>query len=130
MVKDAQAHSEDDKKKRELVELRNQADSAGYRIEKLIKDNGEKVPEADKKRLEEAVAELRKTAEKDDAQAIQQGIQRLEELSHKVAETLLQRAARADRAAPQGGEPGAVERPSRAKRWRGDVVDAEYTVKN
>jgi molecular chaperone DnaK len=127
MVKDAQAHSEDDKKKRELVELRNQADSAGYRIEKLIKDNGEKVPEADKKRLEDAVAELRKTAEKDDAQAIQQGIQRLEELSHKLAETLYKGSAGGP-PPPQGGEPGGSAESGKA--GGGDVVDAEYTVKN
>jgi molecular chaperone DnaK len=127
MVKDAQSHSDEDKKKRELVELRNQADSLGYSVEKLIKDNADKLPESDKKQLEDSVAELRKTAQGEDAAAIRQGIDRLQQLSHKLAETLYKRTAGSE--PPQGG-PGAGAAGGSGEPGEGDVVDAENTVKN
>jgi len=124
MVKESQAHSEEDKKKRELVDARNQADSLAYSIEKLLKENADKVPEAEKKPIEEAVAEMRKIAEGDDAAAIKRGLERLQGLSHKLAETLYKQTAQG----PGAGAPPPPE--AGAKPGDGNVVDAEYTVKN
>jgi molecular chaperone DnaK len=123
MVKDGQAHAEEDKKKRELVDVRNQAESLSYNVEKLLKENAEKLPEAEKKSIEEAVAEVRKIAEGDDAAAIRQALERLQTRSHKLAETLYKKTAGTpgaggDTPPPAGGKPG-----------DGNVVDAEYTVK-
>jgi molecular chaperone DnaK len=118
MVREAQSHAEDDKRHRELVDLRNQADSTAYSLEKLLKENREKLGEAEAKGIEEGVAEARKALEGEDAGAIRSALERLTALSHKVAEQLYKGAPPPEggAAAPGGGKPD-------------DVVDAEYTVK-
>jgi molecular chaperone DnaK len=122
MVREATSHSEEDKKRKQEVELRNQADGLAYNIEKLVNENKEKLGASEMKEAEEAVAEARKTIEGQDASAIRATVDRLTRLSHAMAETLYKKAS-ADASAsspppPAGGKPG------------DDVVDAEYTVKN
>jgi molecular chaperone DnaK len=120
MVKEAQSHADEDKQKRELVDARNRADSLAYNVEKLVKDNAGKLADAEKKPIEEAIAELRKIAEGEDARAIQTAAERLQALSHKLAETLYKSTAGGPQAPPaEGGKPA-----------DGNVVDAEYTVKS
>jgi molecular chaperone DnaK len=119
MVREAQSHADEDKRYRELVDLRNQADSAAYNLEKLVKENREKLGEADAKSIEEGVAEARKALEGEDAGAIRSALERLTALSHKVAEQLYKGAPQAE----GGAAPGGSDKPD-------DVVDAEYTVKN
>ncbi len=119
MVKDAQSHAEEDHKRRELVDARNHADTLAYNLENLLKENRDKLGEAEAKQIEEAVAEARKAAEGEDASAIRAVTERLTSLSHKVAETLYRDTA------GSGGTGGAhADKPA------DDVVDAEYTVKN
>jgi molecular chaperone DnaK len=129
MVKDAATHSDEDKKKRELVEARNQADSMAYQVEKLVKDNKDKIGEAEAKEVETAVAEARKVLDGDDAAAIKAATENLTRLSHKLAETLYKQSAAAG-----GGDAGTGPTPggeaSGGANQGGDVVDAEYTVKN
>jgi molecular chaperone DnaK len=120
MVKDAQAHSEEDKKRRELIDVRNQVDSAAYELEKLAKDNREKLGEAEAKTLEEAVAEARQVAQGDDVAAIQQALARLQEKSRTAAESLYKSAG-----ASANGQPAQSAAPK-----ADDVVDAEFSVKN
>jgi molecular chaperone DnaK len=120
MVKDAAAHAEEDRKRREVVDLRNQLDTSAYQVEKLAKENAEKLGEAQVKDLEEAAAEARKLAEGEDAQAMKQVLERLQQKSQKAAEVLYKQTA-----APGGGASSAGEKPK-----TDDVVDAEYTVKN
>jgi len=122
MVRDAQSHSEEDKRRRELVDLRNQADALGYNLEKLLKENQDKIGEGDRKTLETAIAEARKVAEGEDAGAIRKALEALNAQSHKLAETLYKQAA------PQGAAAGGAAEGQKAP--EGDVVDAEYTVKN
>jgi len=121
MVKESQSHAEEDKKKRELVDLRNQADTLAYNVEKLVKENRDKIPEDDARAADEAVAQARKAGEDEDRSALQAVVDRLTTLSHKLAETLYKKAT------PPSGTPGAP--PSEPGKG-GDVVDAEYTVKN
>jgi molecular chaperone DnaK len=120
MVNEAKSHAEDDKKSRELAQARNEADTLAYSLEKLLKDNREKVSESDAKAIDEAVAEVRKALEGDDVAAIRSAAERATQLSHRMAETLYQKTASAGAAphadAPPSGKPD-------------DVVDAEYTVK-
>jgi molecular chaperone DnaK len=124
MVREAQAHADEDKKRRELVDLRNQADSLAYSLEKTLKDNREKVADGQAREVEEAVAALRKAAEGEDASALKQELDRVTSLSHKLAESLYKAAT------PSGG-PGAPGGPAAGDASKGDdVVDAEYTVKN
>jgi molecular chaperone DnaK len=122
MVKEAQAHSQEDKAKRELVDARNQIDSVAYGLEKSLKENRDKVPEADAKAVEEALAAARKAAEGEDVAAIRAAGERLTELGNKVAEALYQKTTASGPG--QGAQPGAT-----AGKPEGDVVDAEYTVK-
>jgi molecular chaperone DnaK len=120
MVSEAQSHAEEDKRGRELIDARNQADSVAYNVEKLLKENREKVPDEEAKAIEEAVAEARKAAEGSDTAAIRSKVERLTSLSHKLAETLYRKKAEPGGAPPTGGTTAGG----------GDVVDAEYTVKN
>jgi molecular chaperone DnaK len=122
MVKDAQSHSEEDKKRHELVDARNQADSLAYNVEKLVKENREKIGDSEATSLETAIAEIRKIAEGEDAAAIRSAVERLNGLSHKLAETLYKTTA-----APADGGPNPSSGDAKGS---GDVVDAEYTVKN
>ncbi len=116
MVRDAEAHADEDKKKRELVDARNQADALAYNVEMTLKENREKVGDDQAKRIEEAIAGVRKAGEGEDPAAIRSAIEALTQASHKLAETLYQKTA-----APGGPPDG---------QGQGDVVDAEYTAKN
>jgi molecular chaperone DnaK len=127
MVKEAQSHSEEDKRRREVVDLRNQTDTLAYSIEKLLKDNREKVGEAEAKAIEEAVAEARKAMEGEDASALRSAMDKLTGLSHKLAESLYKSAPPPGGGPQAGGEAGAGQRPGEGG---SDVVDAEYTVKH
>jgi molecular chaperone DnaK len=130
MVKEGQSHSEEDKRRREVVDLRNQTDSLAYNVEKLLKENRDKVPEDDAKSIDEAIAAARKAAEGEDAGAIRQAFDRLTQISHKLAETLYKKTATpGGEAGPGGPGPGGPQ-ASPGGGSPDDVVDAEYTVKH
>jgi molecular chaperone DnaK len=126
MVKEAGSHASEDKQRRELVEARNEAESLAYNVEKLIKENREKLAEADVKAVEEAVATTRKAAEAEDLSAIRGAVEKLKTASHKLAETLYRKAAPPP---PDNTGPGGAQAAG-AKPGDDNVVDAEYTVKN
>ena len=107
-IKEAEMHADDDKKKKELVEARNQADALIYSTEKSIKDLGDKVDEATKKQAEEAIEPLRKAMEGEDADEIKRLSEALTQASHKVAEAMYKQASEA------GGGPGASPGPDAA----------------
>jgi len=119
MVKEAQSHADEDKRRREVVDLRNQLDTAAYGLEKLVKENRDKLGESQAKELEQAVEEARKTLDGDDPAALRGALERLTQSSHKAAESLY-------KAAPAAAAPGGEA----DKGGDGNVVDAEYTVKN
>ena len=125
MVSEADEHAEEDKKRREAVETRNAADSMAYNTEKMLKENGEKVPEADRKEIEEAIAALRGVLEKEDAAAeeIAEAQSKLEAASYKLTQAMYEQASQGDGAGGEsaGGTDGAPEPPP-----AGDVVDAEF----
>jgi molecular chaperone DnaK len=124
MVKDAQSHAEEDKRKRELVDLRNQADTLAYSVEKLVADNKDKIDAGQAKEIESAVAEARKAIEGEDADTLKSAVERLTKLSHSVAEALYRKSG------AQPGGPGPEAPPSSGGASTDHVVDAEYTVKN
>ena len=119
MVRDAAAHADEDKQRRERADLRNQLDSLAYQLEKLAGDSKDKLSAAQQSEVEAAVAEARKAAEGEDLAALRAAHERLQKLSHGLAETLYKQAS----AAPGGEKAG-------GSASREDVVDAEYTVKN
>jgi len=123
MVKDAQAHAAEDKERRELIDQKNQADNLAYQLEKQVEENKAKLSEADVKAAEEAVARARKAVEGSDAAEVKAAVDDLTKASHKLAETLYKGAAGAP-------PPGPEAAGGAGKDQGGDVVDAEYTVKN
>jgi molecular chaperone DnaK len=121
MVRDAQSHADEDRSRRELVDAKNQADSLAYNLEKLLAENKEKLADQ-AKAVEEAVAGARQAAQGEDLAAIRSAVERLNKVSQAAAETLYRSTS-----APGAGatkEDGAPPHPE------GDVVDAEYTVKD
>ncbi|HET98057.1 MAG TPA: molecular chaperone DnaK [Desulfurivibrio alkaliphilus] len=127
MKKDADAHAEEDRKRKELVEARNQADSMIYATEKSLKDLGDKVDAETKGKVESEIASLRKLMEGDDAEAIKKGTESLTQASHKLAEMMYSQAG--GQAGGPGGEAGGgpeAGAKSGGKKDDDDVVDADY----
>jgi len=126
MQKDAAAHAEEDKKKRTLVEARNEAESRCYQLEKLIKEQGENLADSDKGALEAAIAKVREAAQGEDADAIKSAINELETASHAMSEALYKSAAPAGSAA----EAGSSDESGDASSSDDDAIDAEFEVKS
>ncbi|MCG6918471.1 MAG: molecular chaperone DnaK, partial [Deltaproteobacteria bacterium] len=126
-VKEAEMHAEEDKKKRELVEARNQADSLIYQTEKTLREMGDKVDGATKANIEEHIQRLKTTMEADDTEAIKRGSEELMQASHKVAEAMYQQATQAGAREAQQ-QPG--EAASGAAGSDEEVVEAEFEEVN
>ncbi|TWT76949.1 Chaperone protein DnaK [Posidoniimonas polymericola] len=124
MQEDAAAHADEDKKKRELVEARNNAESLAYQVEKTLKDQGEKVSDADKKPIEDAVTKVREAAKGEDVAAIKSATENLSTASHAMSEAMYKAAAEAG----GGGAPGAAPEAS-TETADDDTIDAEFEVK-
>ena len=122
-VKEAEMHAEEDKKKRELVEAKNNADSLIYHTEKTLREMGDKVDGATKQNIEEHVQRLKTAMEGDDAEAIKRGSEELMQASHKVAEAMYQQATKAGAGEAQQ-QPG--EAASGAAGSDEEVVEAEF----
>jgi molecular chaperone DnaK len=129
LVKDAESHADEDKKKKELIEARNQADTLIYTTEKSIRDLGDQLDPATKADIEEKVETLKKTLETDDVEAIKRDSETLSQASHKLAEQLYAQQGQAQGEAQPGPEAGG---PEAGQTGGGggddeDVVDADYT---
>lgn len=125
LVKEAEAHTEEDKKKRELVELRNQADTLIYSTEKNLTEHGEKIDEGEKTKISDAIGDLRKALEGTDPESIKSAMQSLTTASHKLAEEMYKKASAEASTAGSSGE----ETPSGnggASATDEKVVDAEF----
>lgn len=118
MVKDAEAHAEEDKRKRELVDLRNQADTLLYTTEKSLKENGDKISAEERGNVESALNQLKSVKDGTDAGAIKAALESLTQSSHKLAEAMYAQASSEAQAGQTGssGEAGADD----------EVVDADF----
>ena len=128
LVKEAQSHTEEDKKKRELVELKNQADSLIYSTEKNLSDHGDKIGEEDKTNITTAIDSLRKSIEENELEAIKTAMQSLTTASHKLAEEMYKKAS--EESASAGASPSDSDSGPSASGETPDgeekVVDAEF----
>jgi molecular chaperone DnaK len=124
MVKDAQAHSDEDKKRRESAEIRNQLDSLVYSTEKLVAENGDKVDATVKAEIERAVEEGKKALEGNEPDTMKAAVEKITQVSHKLAEQLYQATA-ASEAASGGGDAAAGAGATDSSPDE-DVIDAEY----
>ena len=121
LIRDAELHAEEDRRKRELVEARNHADALIYSTERSIRDLGDKVDAATKSRVEEAIQRLRKAMEGDNKEEIRRLSDELTNASHKLAEAMYQQASQAE-----GAKQSAASGGARATKPEEDVVDADF----
>jgi len=130
MVRDAESHAEDDRKKRELIEARNEADSMVYMTEKSLKENADKVDASVKSAIEAAISKTKSAMDGSDAQAIKSAVEELQQASHKLAEAMYQQAAGSGPGAGAGptGGPGQEQAggPKPGPKPDEDVVDADF----
>jgi molecular chaperone DnaK len=130
LVRDAEQHAEEDKKRKELIETRNSADSLVYGVEKNVKEFGDKVDAAEKTKIEEAIGLVKKALEGDDIEAIKKAQEELMNLSHKLAEAMYAKTASAQGGQGGPGGPDAGAQPGGAGQASGkkddDVVDADF----
>ena len=129
MKKDAESHSSEDKRKRELAELRNQADQMCYQLEKMMKEHADKLRDEDKEPLVKAIAKTREVSKSEELEAIKSAVSDLEQASHAFSKTLYERGATAG---AEGGAAGATTsdaNESPKKSPAEEAIDAEFEVK-
>jgi len=128
MMKEAESHAEEDRKRKEEIETRNHADQAAYAAEKMLKESGDKLSASDRQPIESAIAELKAAIEKNDVAEMKRTMETLNTAQHKAAEVLY-RAASAGAGAGQGGPeesaPGGGGARGGSGAASGDVIDAE-----
>jgi molecular chaperone DnaK len=117
LVKDAEAHAEEDKRRREEVDTKNQLDSLVYNVEKMLNENRDKIQGSDVQSLEGAIGDARKAMEQGGVEGMKQAMDNLQKASHKLAEAMYQNTGN------QGGAPGAGAPGADAS--KDDVIEAE-----
>jgi len=122
LIKDAEIHAEEDKKKRELIDARNMADSMIYSTEKSVKEVGDKLDDATKANITQAIDNLKKAAEGEDIEEIKRLTEELTQASHKLAETMYANASQDQGQDAGGAGPESAAGPSQDE----DVVDADF----
>ena len=134
MVKDAQSHAAEDEARRELIDVRNQADSLAYQVEKTVNENRDKIPAAQLSKVEAAIAEVKKLAQTEDVAAIKRATDALQRESHALAEGLYQgsqgsqgsRGSRGSRGS-QGSQGSRGSQGSQGSNVKdAEVVDGEF----
>ena len=142
MVKESQQYAEEDKKKQELAETKNKADTLVYSTEKAVKDYGEKVSEDDKKKIEEKLSDLKEALKSNDKAKIDSSMEELTKVSHNLAQEMYKQQQTQQQAGQQAGvgpQPGeeqgstgqegqAEEEPNKGNGE--DVIDADYKEEN
>jgi len=134
MMREAESHAEDDRKRKEEIETRNHADQAAYAAEKMLRDSGDKLAASDKAPIESAIEDLKKAIEKNDTAEMKRTMDALNSAQHKAAEAMYRASAASAGAgggAAGGGQPGGGQPGGGASqgggngRSQGDVIDAE-----
>ena len=119
MIKDAEAHAAEDRKKREVAEARNQLDTLIYTTEKSLKEFGDKIDSRERQNIEEAIQRAKKAMESNDLSTIKSAQDDLTRTSHKLAEAMYAKASQ------KGATTGGAQEGER-KRAQEDVVDADF----
>ena len=127
MINDAEQYADEDKTKRESVEVKNQAETLIYSTEKSVSELGEKLPEEDKTKIEACNEQLKKSVESDDIEAIKSDIEALSQASHKMAEMLYSQQQETQQS--QDPEDESDQQPDgdeKSGKEDEDIVDAEF----
>ena len=123
MMREAESHAEDDRKRKEEIETRNQADQSAYAAERMLKDAGDKLPATDRAAIESAINDLKQAIDQNDIAGMKKRMEALNSAQHKAAEAMYRGAAAG--ASQPGGSPGGESSQAGAGRASGDVIDAE-----
>ena len=127
MVNDAEQYADEDKAKRESVEVKNQAETLIYSTEKSVSELGDKLPEEDKTKIEACTEQLKKSVESDDIEAIKSDIEALSQASHKMAEMLYsQQQETQESQDPEDGSDQQSESEEKSGKEDEDIVDADF----
>ncbi|GFP28772.1 Hsp70 family protein, partial [Candidatus Hakubella thermalkaliphila] len=124
MIKEAQAHAEEDKRRKQLVEAKNHADNLIYSTEKSLRDIGDKIDPGDRKRIEDAIAELKKIMDTDDIDRLKRATDALLDASHKLAEAVYAKTS-AQQQSTTGGQQASSQGPRTDEE---EVVDTDFEV--
>jgi molecular chaperone DnaK len=122
MAKDAEAHSADDRKRKDEIDARNRADSMVYQVEKMLKDHRDKIGDADAKQVEEALASTRTIMQAGSVEEINKAVDNLTQASHKLAEAMYKTSS----TPPTGAPPQDAASGGTQEKKKDDVVDAEF----
>ena len=122
MVRDAEAHADEDRKKRETIEARNHADSMVYSTEKSLKEFGDKIDAVEKGNIENKITELKKVMDSDDTEAIKKATDELAQSAHKLAEAMYAKEQPAEHAESATGDG----QPKKEAHKDEKVVDADF----
>jgi molecular chaperone DnaK len=136
MQHEAESHAEEDKRKGDLIDARNSADQMVWQMEKLLKENADKISDSDKAPIQAAIDKVKEAAKKDDVNAIKQAINELQQASHAMAQHLYGKTGGGGPGGESGGAPGGFGQgpgPSGdgqgGAKGKDDVIDAEFEVK-
>ena len=130
MMREAESHADEDRKRKEEIETRNQADQAAYAAERMLKDAGDKISASDRQPIESAIEDLKAAIEKNDVAEMKRGMEALNTAQHKIAEAMY-KAAQASGGGRGPTGAGGTRRAARvtvhrpAARRSEDVIDAE-----
>jgi molecular chaperone DnaK len=132
MTKEAESHAEEDRKRREVVDLKNQADQLIYSTEKTLKEHGDKVSADTRGNIENAVNNLKEAVKGDNAEAIRKAIENLGTTSQELGKILYEEAAKKQSASQSGQAEQAPPPREEQKKGKGgdDVIDAEFEAKD
>ena len=125
MMREAEAHSEEDKTRKEAIDTRNQADQAVYQAEKMLQDAGDKLPASEREPLESAIAAVKKALESDDTAALTEAMEQLTSSQHKAAETMYKQSSETQPPTEPGAPESAGADGEASGASEGEVIDAE-----
>jgi molecular chaperone DnaK len=129
MVKEAELHKEEDRRKQELVEVKNEADSMIYSVEKSLKDYGDKISSDEKNKINDAIAELRAKMSSENIADIRNALENLKKASYSMTERVYQEASKQQQANPEASTTQNAENFSETADKKDDsIVDADYEV--
>lgn len=134
MQHEAEVHADEDKKNREIIDAKNNADQVIYATENVLKEHGDKISDTEKENINKALEKLKKAKEGRDVESIKKASDELQAASHKLSQAMYEAAAKKEQAT--GGHEGAAEekasdeKSSKKDKEDGDVIDADYEVKD
>jgi molecular chaperone DnaK len=126
MKKDAEMHAEEDKKRKDIIDAKNNADSVIFQTEKLLKESGDKVSEDVKKEVTEKMDELKKVKDGDDAEAINKALEEMNQTVQKIGQAMYQQQSQASQTGQTGQEQGTGEQPAEEDKKDKEPVEGEY----